>query len=135
VAGHRRWRTAHRDRGCRCRREVRLRPFDGSRDYLTDFPVFDERLLALYERLHGAGYAEDQIRAFCRLFTAICRVGLKIMLDPKYKACAMESCGVYGKVNSWAGGPTDWSAAGPFRGVREGLDLGLPTRAAFCRRQ
>ena len=37
-------------------RELRLRPFDASRDFLTDFPVFDERLLALYEQLHGAGY-------------------------------------------------------------------------------
>ena len=36
-------------------RELRFRPFDASRDFLTDFPVFDERLLALYESLHGAG--------------------------------------------------------------------------------
>jgi hypothetical protein len=66
-------------------RELRLRPFDASRDFLTDFPVFDERLLALYEQLHGAGYDEGQLQAFCRLFTAICRAGLKIMWDPRYK--------------------------------------------------
>jgi hypothetical protein len=66
-------------------RELRLRPFDASRDFLTEFPVFDERLLALYERLHGAGYDEGQLQAFCRLFTAICRAGLKIMWDPRYK--------------------------------------------------
>ena len=66
-------------------RELRLRPFDASRDFLTDFPVFDERLLALYEQLHGAGYDEAQLQAFCRLFTTICRVGLKIMWDPRYK--------------------------------------------------
>jgi len=65
--------------------ELRLRPFDASRDFLTDFPVFDERLLALYESLHGAGYNEDHLQAFCRLFTAICRAGLKIMWDPRYK--------------------------------------------------
>ena len=66
-------------------RELRLRPFDASRDYLTDFPVFDERLLALYEQLHSARYDEDQLQAFCRLFTAVCRAGLKIMWDPRYK--------------------------------------------------
>ena len=66
-------------------RELRLRPFDSSRDFLTDFPVFDERLLALYEQLHSAGYDEGQLQAFCRLFTAICRAGLKMMWDPRYK--------------------------------------------------
>lgn len=70
-------------------RELRLRPFDASQDYLTDFPVFDERLLALYEQLHGAGYDQGQLQAFCRLFTAICRAGLKIMWDPRYKRGAM----------------------------------------------
>jgi hypothetical protein len=66
-------------------RELRLRPFDASRDFLTNLPVFDERLLALYEQLRSAGYAEGQLQAFCRLFTAICRAGLKIMWDPRYK--------------------------------------------------
>ncbi len=66
-------------------RELRLRPFDASRDFLTDLPVFDERLLALYEQLHGARYDEGQLQAFCRLFTAICRAGLKITWDPRYK--------------------------------------------------
>jgi hypothetical protein len=66
-------------------RELRFRPFDVSRDFLTEFPVFDERLLALYESLHGAGYDENQRQAFCRLFTAICRAGLRIMWDPRYK--------------------------------------------------
>jgi hypothetical protein len=66
-------------------RELRLRPFDASRDFLTDFPVFDERLLALYEQLNSADYDEGQLQAFCRLFTAICRAGLKIMWDPRYK--------------------------------------------------
>lgn len=65
--------------------ELRFRPFDASRDYLTEFPVFDERLLDLYERLHGAGYDEDQLQAFCRLFTAVCRAGLMITWDKRYK--------------------------------------------------
>jgi hypothetical protein len=66
-------------------REIRLRPFDASRDFLTSFPVFDERLLALYESLHRAGYDEDQLQAFCRLFTAICRTGLTMTWNKQYK--------------------------------------------------
>ena len=65
--------------------QLRFRPFDASRDFLTDFPVFDERLLALYERLHGAGYDEEHLQAFCRLFTAVCRIGLRMTWDKKYK--------------------------------------------------
>ncbi len=66
-------------------REIRFRPFDASRDFLTNFPVFDERLLALYENLHRAGYDEDQLQAFCRLFTAICRTGLTMTWNKQYK--------------------------------------------------
>ncbi|MEE4597467.1 hypothetical protein V2J94_37275 [Streptomyces sp. DSM 41524] len=66
-------------------RQIRCRPFDASRDFLTNFPVFDERLLALYERLHHGGYDEDQLQAFCRLFTAICRTGLTMTWNKQYK--------------------------------------------------
>lgn len=66
-------------------REIRCRPFDASRDFLTNFPVFDERLLALYERLHHADYDENQLQAFCRLFTAICRTGLTMTWNKQYK--------------------------------------------------
>jgi hypothetical protein len=66
-------------------REIRLRPFDASRDYLTSYPVVDERLLALYEQLQAAGYNEDHLQAFCRLFTAICRTGLTITWNKQYK--------------------------------------------------
>lgn len=66
-------------------RQLRFRPFDASRDYLTDFPVFDERLLGLYESLHQASYDEDHIQAFCRLFTSVCRAGLTMTWDKKYK--------------------------------------------------
>lgn len=65
--------------------ELRLRPFDASRDGLTQQRVVDERLLELYEGLHGAGYDEDQIQAFCRLLTATCRAGLAMMFSPLYK--------------------------------------------------
>lgn len=66
-------------------RELRLRPFDATRDMLTDYPVFDERLLRLYERLARAGYDGAQLQAFCRLLTAICRVGLRMTWDKEYR--------------------------------------------------
>jgi hypothetical protein len=66
-------------------RELRLRPFDATRDMLTDYPVFDERLLKLYERLARAGYDQNQLQAFCRLLTAICRVGLRMTWDKSYR--------------------------------------------------
>ena len=66
-------------------RELRLRPYDHSRDRATDFPVFDERLLAMYDRLAREGFDQDQLEAFCRLFTSICRVGLAITWEKKYR--------------------------------------------------
>jgi hypothetical protein len=65
--------------------ELRLRPFDASRDSLTQYRVVDERLLALYEGLHGAGYDEDQIQAFCRLLTATCRAGMSMTWEKRYR--------------------------------------------------
>ena len=52
-------------------RELRLRPYDATRDKATDYPVFDERLLGLYDSLARAGYDEDQLQAFCRLLTRV----------------------------------------------------------------
>jgi hypothetical protein len=66
-------------------RELRLRPFDASRDALTSYRVVDERLLELYERLHGAGYDEEHVQAFCRLLTAVCRAGLSMTWEKRYK--------------------------------------------------
>ncbi len=66
-------------------RELRLRPFDPSRDALTSYPVVDERLLAIYEDLHGAGYNEEHVQAFCRLLTAVCRAGLAMTWEKRYK--------------------------------------------------
>jgi hypothetical protein len=66
-------------------RELRMRPYDATRDRATDFPVFDERLLELYDSLAAAGYDPDQLQAFCRLFTSICRIGLRMTWDRKYR--------------------------------------------------
>ncbi|SNR86171.1 hypothetical protein [Blastococcus mobilis] len=72
-------------------RELRLRPFDATRDMLTDYAVFDERLLDLYERLARSGYDQDQLQAFCRLLTAICRIGLRMTWDKEYRRGARVS--------------------------------------------
>jgi hypothetical protein len=66
-------------------RELRLRPYDETRDRATDYPVFDERLLTEYDRLARAGFDDDQLRAFCRLFTGICRAGLAMTWERKYR--------------------------------------------------
>lgn len=66
-------------------RELRLRPYDPTRDRATDYPVFDERLLRLYDALTRVGYDADQLQAFCRLLTSICRVGLRMTWDKKYR--------------------------------------------------
>ena len=71
--------------------ELRLRPFDASRDYLTDYRMVDERLIALYDQLQRAGYDEDQLQAFCRLFSAACRAGLEMTWDKDYKRGAHVS--------------------------------------------
>jgi hypothetical protein len=65
--------------------ELRFRPFDATRDFLTKDRVYDEKLLALYDRLRAAGFDEEQLQAFCRLFTAICRAGISITWSKKYK--------------------------------------------------
>jgi len=65
--------------------QIRIRPFDSSRDALTAYPVFDERLLELYGRLPDAGFDDEDIQSFCRLFTAICRIGLRMTWDKDYK--------------------------------------------------
>jgi hypothetical protein len=65
--------------------ELRFRPFDSSRDYLTNDRPLDERLLTLYEQIRSGGYDEDHIQAFCRLFTAVSRAALAITWDKKYK--------------------------------------------------
>jgi hypothetical protein len=66
-------------------RELRLRPYDETRDRATDYPMFDERLLAEYDRLARAGFDDDQLRAFCRLFTGVCRAGLAMTWERKYR--------------------------------------------------
>lgn len=48
-------------------------PYFELRDRATNYRVFDERLLSLYGRLAKAEYDDQQLQAFCRLMTSICR--------------------------------------------------------------
>lgn len=65
-------------------REFRLRPYDPVRDSTTAFPVLDERLLVLLERLALAGHNHQQLQAFARLLTAICREGAQMTWSKRY---------------------------------------------------
>ena len=65
--------------------QIKMRPHDSSRDSITAYEAIDERLLDLYTALPEAGYNEDEIQAFCRLFAAICRIGLEMTWERKYK--------------------------------------------------
>ncbi|GAA2391999.1 hypothetical protein [Dactylosporangium salmoneum] len=66
-------------------REFRVRPYDPSRDATTQYEVFDEHLLAIYERLAAAGYPHNQLQAFARLLNAISRTGLAMTWNKKYR--------------------------------------------------
>jgi hypothetical protein len=65
--------------------ELALRPFDPTRDMLTDYPSVDARLLDLYARLHGRELPDDDIQATARLFTAIVTAAERIQFDATYK--------------------------------------------------
>lgn len=65
--------------------QIRIRPFDETRDQLTSVDVIDERLLALYSKLVDTGYPDDELQAFARLFTAVCRSGFRRTWDRRYK--------------------------------------------------
>lgn len=66
-------------------REFRVRPFDPARDATTQYEVFDEHLLAIYENLAAAGYPHNQLQAFARLLNAISRIGLAMTWNKKYR--------------------------------------------------
>jgi hypothetical protein len=64
--------------------QVRLRPFDPTRDLLTDYRQVDERLLELFGRLHGR-FPDAQLEPFARLLTAIVLDAERIQFDKMYK--------------------------------------------------
>jgi hypothetical protein len=70
--------------------QVRLRPFDPTRDMFTDYPQVDARLLELFGRLHGK-FPDDQLDAFARFLTAIVLAAERIQFDKAYKLGARVS--------------------------------------------
>jgi hypothetical protein len=66
-----------------CRR-LRLRPFDPSRDALTEHEQTDARLLAMFGTLHGLELDTEDVRAFCRLFAACVRASQIIMFEKTF---------------------------------------------------
>ena len=68
-----------------CRR-LRLRPFDPSRDALTEHEQTDERLLKMFARLDDEEFVTEDVRAFCRLLAACVRAAQIIMFEKTFKA-------------------------------------------------
>ena len=66
-------------------RRLRLRPFDPSRDKLTDHEQTDQRLLAMYDSLSGPGFDTEDVRAFCRFFSACVRAAQSIMFETIFR--------------------------------------------------
>jgi hypothetical protein len=58
---------------------LRLRPFDPSRDFVTEHEQTDQRLLEMFGRLDTSEFTTEDVRAFCRLFAACVRAAQRIM--------------------------------------------------------
>jgi hypothetical protein len=63
---------------------LRLRPFDPSRDFVTEHEQTDARLLAMFGRLDSAEFNTEDVRAFCRLFAGCVRAAQRIMFDKTF---------------------------------------------------
>lgn len=66
-------------------REFRVRPYDPARDATTQYEVFDEYLLGIYEKFAAAGFPHQQLQPFARLLNAISRAGLAMTWNKKYR--------------------------------------------------
>lgn len=68
-------------------RRLRLRPYDPSRDAMTDHRQVDQRLLELFDPLHDDQTLDpDDVAAFCRLFAACVRAAQRIMFDVAFRS-------------------------------------------------
>ncbi|MFJ2568461.1 hypothetical protein ACIO02_37050 [Streptomyces sp. NPDC087568] len=65
--------------------ELRLRPFDSTRDALTALPQVDTRLLALHERVRGFTDDEETLQAFGRLLAAVTAVAAELTYDQLFR--------------------------------------------------
>ena len=66
-----------------CQR-LRLRPFDPSQDALTEHEQTDGRLLAMFAALDAPEFNTEDVRAFCRLFSACVRAAQTIMFEKTF---------------------------------------------------
>lgn len=63
---------------------LRLRPFDPSRDTLTEHEQTDARLLAMFGQLDTPEFDTEDVRAFCRLLAACVRAAQMIMFEKTF---------------------------------------------------
>ncbi|MBI4498982.1 MAG: hypothetical protein HY689_13905 [Chloroflexi bacterium] len=66
-------------------RRLRLRPFDPSRDALTQHEQTDARLLKMFEALTDPRLDTEDARAFCRLYSACVRAAQSIMFNKAFR--------------------------------------------------
>jgi hypothetical protein len=66
-------------------RRLKLRPFDPSRDALTEHEQTDSRLLSMFAALDAAMFDTEDARAFCRLFAACVRAAQIIMFEKVFR--------------------------------------------------
>jgi hypothetical protein len=65
-------------------RRIVLRPFDPGRDALTEHRQTDERLLAMFGVLASPDFDNEDVRAFCRIFSASLRASQMIMFEKAF---------------------------------------------------
>ncbi|GIH16155.1 hypothetical protein [Rugosimonospora africana] len=66
-------------------RRLRLRPFDPSRDALTEHEQTDSRLLSMFAALDATMFDAEDVRGFCRLFAACVRAAQTIMFEKVFR--------------------------------------------------
>ncbi|WP_194904368.1 hypothetical protein [Catenulispora rubra] len=64
---------------------LELRPFDPSRDALTDHEQTDGRLLSMFAALDAPMFDAEDVRAFCRFFSACVRAAQTIMFKKVFQ--------------------------------------------------
>jgi hypothetical protein len=66
-------------------RRLKLRPFDPSRDALAEHEQTDSRLLSMFAALDAVMFDTDDVRAFCRFFSACVRAAQIIMFEKIFR--------------------------------------------------
>lgn len=74
---------------------LRVRPFDPSRDALTEHEQTDARLLKMFAALDSPEFDTEDARAFCRLFAACVRAAQTIMFDKTFRRGSRVSEGEF----------------------------------------